>query len=369
MLLKINIKIPELYINSMLFFSIISFILYFKNIYELAILGGNSQGIGKMLIYARHTILSNLGRISYYLSIALFIIKSFILILTYEMIKSNIVEKKILYIKRKFFMICIYIGIMVLSTGRTEFIYYIVYILNVYSVLYFQKHNWNIKINYKILKLGVLSFTTFLIIFSLAGYLTNKTQQKKIFEMISIYVGSSIPALELFLEKFDRPSNYFGSHTLAIIYKLLKKINFDVPQLYGPCEIVWFNEKVATNVYTALKRYIEDYNIIGLFVIMFILGYLYTLLFKKCCYKKNNDFKLIIYSVLCYPLYEISIEERTLTTIFTTGTIYIFVFTYYFYKKFKIRGIINERNNISGRKWNKTLSNNKSNIKTDKSNI
>ena len=34
-----------------------------------------------------------------------------------------------------------------------------------------------------------------------------------------------------------------------------------------------------------------------------------------------------------------------------------------------MRGVENEGNNISRRKWNKTLSNNKSNIKTDKSNI
>ena len=50
------------------------------------------------------------------------------------------------------------------------------------------------------------------------------------------------------------------------------------------------------------------------------------------------------------------------------NSIIINLFLIYFYNNFKRRKN-NERNNISRRKWNKTLSNNKSNIKTDKSYI
>lgn len=335
--LKIKIRIPKFYLNCIVIYSILIFILYFKEVYELSKIGGNNKGIEGMIFYARHAILSNIGKISYYISISIFFIKSFVLILIYEVVKKYIKNQKIDCLKRKITIFIIYIGIIILSTGRTEFIYLIVYLLNIYSILYFQKFNWNKKINYKIMRLGVVSFILFLVIFSIIGYLRNSNQQETIFNMISIYVGSSIPALDIFLKNFDKPNGYFGSHTLAIFYKLLLKLGWKVPELYGPCEFVWFNPETKTNVYTALKRYIEDYDILGLFVIMFILGYIYTFFFNKCYYEKNSDFNLICYSILCYPLYEISIEERVLTTILTTGTIYTIIFIYFFYKNFQLK--------------------------------
>lgn len=318
--------------------STIIFILFFKETYRLSLIGGNLEGYKAMLYYARHTILSQLGSTSYLLSIGIFYVKGVVYIIIFFLSKKIIAKKyrkkDIIYI----IPIIEYIGIIILSTGRTEFIYLLIYIFNIYCILLQQNNNWKLKLNLKILILGVVLLLLFFLLFIIVGYLGGRVQTNRIIDTLSVYTGSSIAALEKYLSCFKFELEYFGEHTLAIVYKILLKLGYNVPQNYGPYEFVSLNT-TSTNIYTALRRYIEDYNIIGMYFILFILGIIYNIFFYKACYKKNNNLPLIFYSAFIYPVYEFSIEERFLTGILTTGTIYTIIFIifnyYYLFKKIK----------------------------------
>ena len=81
---------------------------------------------------------------------------------------------------------------------------------------------------------------------------------------------------------------------------------------------------------------------------------------------KNKRLLIGIFSLIYFEIYGM-IDNNIIYERLQTINFYILslIIIYIFYDK----GVENERNNTSRRKWNKTLSNNKSNIKTDKSNI
>ena len=139
------------------------------------------------------------------------------------------------------------------------------------------------------------------------------------------YPGTTIEALNLYLVKGES-SQYFGEETLMIIYGILNKLggNFPVSSLALP-SVTWTNG--GTNVYTALRRYVADYTILGMAMIQFCQGLFYGILYKKMRQKRTST-SILIYAYLMYPVVESIFEERFLIGICSAGTIYILVCIY-----------------------------------------
>jgi oligosaccharide repeat unit polymerase len=188
----------------------------------------------------------------------------------------------------------------------------------------------NKKSTWKVLFAGVSGILLFIVIFILAGFFRGwRTNKLSIWYNISQYTGGSIPALNDYLLNPRPPNGYFGENTLFGIYSLLRKLGFNYPAFYPPYEFTRFYD-MGTNVYTAIRRYLEDYGYFGLYLIMMFLGFFYSLFFLIA--KKRNDFLLLLYAGVFFPIVELSIEERFLT-VGMTATNFFFMFvlalTYY----------------------------------------
>ena len=112
-----------------------------------------------------------------------------------------------------------------------------------------------------------------------------------------------------------------------------------IPQVYPHYEFVFFG-KIMTNVYTAIRRYYEDFGIFGLNLITFLLGNFYGIFFHYSSYKINNLFSLVLYSSLCHPIFMFSIDDVFFTGLFPIAIVYDFIalgIIYYFlvYKNIK----------------------------------
>lgn len=218
---------------------------------------------------------------------------------------------------------------MVLSTGKTQFIYLVVYIIEVYGILYFQSQGITIQTFFKMIGIGIFSLLTFFVIFSILQVM-REGKGRDIIDVISFYTGMSIPSLDDFLVNGRPESNLIGNNTLFPIYDVLRKLGFPLPKLYAPYDFVCFNGTNG-NVYTALRRYIEDYTLLGNYIILLFLGtissYFYNFVFKQ----RNRHLALIIYASFIYPIFEISIEERFFMNIVGTGTIYNLIALYISY--------------------------------------
>lgn len=324
-----NISFKALIVIDVIF--LIALYKYFQEIYKLSLLGGNPGGYSLMLRYTRIAYL-NFFRINKFMIYSLYFIKatSYVcfFIFSYITIFNKFVIKNLFLLSP----MIIYCCFIVLSAGRTEFIYLIIYMLIIYFVLYQQKYNFTYKITKKIIFYGILSLIIFFIIFSLAGLLTGNTQTRSIFEMISIYTGSSLPALDIYMNSIKNSNIYFGENTFFQIYDILRKIGYEIPKFYAPYEFIYFGN-IRTNIYSAIIRYYDDFGIEGVLLITFLLGSFYGIFFYYASYKKKNFFILILYASFCFPVFEFPIEERFFMFLFPTGFLYNYIslgIVYYF---------------------------------------
>ena len=301
----------------------ILFLNYYNETLKLAIKAGYEKNNGNlMLYYARIASLNKSGVFSHRNRLAEY--SSTICKYTAYVFSYIFLYNKIIMNKKKSFKyllpILIYIPFIIYSTGRTQFIYLISVWIIVGSTFFMQKKNWNPKYTMKIIKIGVSGILFFLVLFILAGSLKTKSLINDMFNNISIYIGLSIPSLDLYFKNIPYPDNkMFGEHTFYAIYGVLRALNHNIPQLYGPLEFVRFHN-ASGNVYSIIRRYHQDFGTYGLFIIMFFLGLFYSYLFLKY----NNSRKkvgLIFYASIFSPIVEMSIEERFFMHIFSYPTI------------------------------------------------
>lgn len=304
-------------------FLLLGLVFYIKNVYEISLLAGNPGGYENMLFYAREAKLNfyDINRISiniFYFAKAI----SYIYIFSF----LNFTLQDGLKIRKLYLLspVIIYFVFLIFSTGRTELIYLFIYFLTIYFILLYRKYKFNTKMNKKIIIWSLLSWGFFMVFFFISGEILGRSDSK-IFYSISRYTGSSLAALNTFLNGYIENRNiYFGQNTLFSIYSVLRKLNNNIPNFYAPYEFVYFTD-MRTNIYSAIRRYIEDYGIGGFYSITFFLGAFYGIFFNYVTYRRK-DFLLIMYAVFSFPIFEFPIEERFFMVLFPSGFINNFIF-------------------------------------------
>lgn len=134
--------------------------------------------------------------------------------------------------------------------------------------------------------------------------------------------GTPIAALNEYL-KSPTMSSTFGEETLITVKHILNKLgfNFKVASVSLP-QVTWNNG--STNIYTAFRRYIADYTLVGMIIIMFFMGVFYGALYKRIKMKKTIS-SVILYGFLLYPVTECLFEERFFIGVLSAGTVYFLI--------------------------------------------
>ena len=301
---------------------------YFLDMYRLSLTGGNPGGFSLMLHYAREAQLKRLGYIdsfSFHFTLATNAVSTVFIYLFFRNLVASGFRLKLLW---QCVPIFLNVPIMVLSGGRTQIISWIVSMVIIGFVLYQNKHRWHPGNTPKILLGAGLAAGVFLVIFTLAGYLTGKSQTRSSYDMISLYAGLSVPSLDQYLLNPLPDTGMIGDHTLYPIYSTLRTFGFDLPDLYAPYEFIRFND-VFGNVYTALRRYIQDYTYPGMLLIMFLMGFGYSAFFRKA--KRNVGLWLVCYAVFCCPLVMMFFEDQFFLSLLGISTIYHLGYLFAFY--------------------------------------
>lgn len=321
-----QIKIKTLPI---LFLSVVLCILsihYFQELMRLAVLAGYKRNEGLLFVaYVRTASLKPeiYGRIdrlagwsSTFANIFAYI---FLYIICYNKIYFN--QFNILYT----IPILTYLPYSVFSGGRTQFIYIIAFLIVVGGTFYLQKTRWRLKSMLKILKIGILGIIFFLIIFIAIGSLKSSTIIENALSTISFYIGLSIPSLDDYFLNPRPQGEYFGEHVLFGVYYFLREFNDSIPEFYAPYDFVSFNG-TRGNVYTVIRRYHQDFGILGLYGLMFFLGFFYG--FFYLLVNKKSCFGLLLYGYIIAPIVEASIEERFFMSIVSHNNLAIIILLY-----------------------------------------
>ena len=207
-----------------------------------------------------------------------------------------------------FIPIICYAVIMLFSTDRNTFIRFVIYCICLWIIFFREKNKkyGNSKIVFRILICVVL----FSIVFFLLG--KAKSYTAGYFDSISSYLGSGLYALNFYVKDFSGEELTNGSATFRTLASVLTKIGFDIevaPQFGKFINYVSnTGEVLSTNVYTAFQRYINDFGLMGCFIIPLCIGFFYEVFYENV--KRKKGIWCVYYAMLIYPIIYYPITEQ-----------------------------------------------------------
>jgi oligosaccharide repeat unit polymerase len=226
-----------------------------------------------------------------------------------------------------------------LSSNRMTIIYFFLSFLILWLIQnayinrwkYISKESFN-----KMLKTAGLLVLMFLLL----GNLTGKTQsQDSLFQIVSTYVGSAIPAFDIWFQNFNYDISNFGERTLIGITNLFNYVGIDIV-LTGERNLPFVaSGKMKTNIYTGLRALINDYNYLGMYMILFFEGAIFYRLYLRCKrdLSKGRFTFVLLYAYIITLFALTSIAERIIVTLFTITTVLFVIITIWFIKKVERR--------------------------------
>lgn len=222
-----------------------------------------------------------------------------------------------------FIPVILYILIYISSSSRLELLHLFVFSIVVYYIFLKIKFNWTKVLNKKRITNIFLLVILVFVFFYLLGFLTGKSLRLDFMETINIYAGSPIIALDNYYNNFNYDFSNFGSETLYNENNFLNII-FNVKSS-GNIFLEFTNignTEYRTNIYTNIRRLLNDYNYFGLFFIQFLMGFLYSILYIKIKVAKQQNYFILIYSYFLNYLIFSVIDERVISLIPTYTTLF-----------------------------------------------
>lgn len=225
------------------------------------------------------------------------------------------------------FPVLAYLLIPLSSTGRVEYIQYLVVIFTIFVICFRRSKNWRKNGNIKILLTAVAVFVIFIFIFRFIGSLRDKwSMPSDVMKNLAEYLSAGIYGLDSFLDVGPDYSLSFGYESLAWLYAIVNRFfGTDISAIsFQPFFTVG---DITSNTYTGLKPFIQDFSILGMLCIGFLLGFINTfwLNFIKAADDLRKRFMWIVaFSIYIYPTAMLSVAN-TFNALLTTGYLLFFI--------------------------------------------
>lgn len=217
--------------------------------------------------------------------------------------------------------ILLYIPLVILTGGRQQFMYLIIYAMISFFMVYRRSYNNKDSLLKEFAIIGIACLT-FLICFLGIGIFNGKIgSDSGVLKILVHYAGTNISAFDVYINEMVMPdTQYMGTTTLDNIYGFLHARGFDVPQFLQYITLFTEFGPVTTNVYTAFFRYIHDFGYMGCGLIMFLIGFFYNYIYRQIYIHKLQNWMILIYASIAYPIFLMGREERFFNEILTTST-------------------------------------------------
>ena len=225
------------------------------------------------------------------------------------------------------FLFCCYV------TGiRTEFIFLVTYTVTVFGVMMIGNGAYSWKRYVGIFAGAIIA--VFLMMAIWAGtYMVrlditapeqiDEEVLKSMWNNFAVYSGGGIVELDVFLKNPPAANEVFGFHTLQNVYSKLNRLGMNCPDIGLHIYEMTTAGNLVTNIFTAFRRYIEDYGMFGNYVICIALGCLYSAYYRLARIKEKNPLYLMTYASLIFPLFVMASEDYFFMYLVDTTPLYI----------------------------------------------
>jgi|GEM_PF-3005146 len=326
------INISKVYTLSCLAFVIFAGIIYYRDTVEMIMSSTSNSAVFLMMV--RDTKIYDDVNVSYLAQVCFTVSECIVDIIAYRIIYNKIYFNKLSKSVFQYLIIIVYLAVSLLTSGRAKILNFAIYVIMLLLLLHYKKTNWSRRHNFKLVLRSLLVTCLAILAFYGAGFLTEKSlHYDNFFDNFSNYFSSSIYALNEYIEKngVDTNTHFFGIYTLSGIFVGLRKLGFIIPDSIISLEYIYCGDYL-TNIYTPLRRYIQDFGLIGMSIILFFIGYLYTKLLN--CAKKgtSSGIYVIFWAYFSFPLLYMSIEERVFMDVIMFRSLQTIVIMYVLYR-------------------------------------
>lgn len=345
--------IPKSVVFCIYCFMGITLIFRYMTMFRLSLLGGNPGSFMRAFGYARRYMLNhpesslNFGTIINQLSV---FSECITYIFSYTFFNNLIRFKKmnlayILTIP----LLCMQIVCDTSRSGVMGVICTVVIIgfFNLYSFA-----GWKTTYNVKIIKIAIISLIGLLFLFSSLAYLTMREDQDPLTNVVK-YVGSPLVGLDIYLNTVRPRNAIFGQETLYYLHTLLDQWGLiDAPYSSWHHSFFYY-AKDNSNIYTGLRRSIQDYSIFGMLFTRLLIGIVYMAVLKKIIKDSKagrEKWMLVVFICMLYePIAMMPITDE-FPQFISTSTLY----KVFYIQMVKYFGVI--RNDKLGNKGEKSKS-------------
>lgn len=233
--------------------------------------------------------------------------------------------------------ILLFIPFMILTGGRQQFMYLVMFAMVSFFLVYRKSHRGRSMLSQELMIIGI-ALVAFLFCFLGIGVINGKIGSNTSFLNVLLvhYAGTNISAFDVYINEMVMPdTKYIGTTTLDPIYIFLNNHGFDVPRFYQYITLFTAFGPVTTNVYTAFYRYIHDFGYLGCGMVMILLGFFYTYMYRQLYLQGLKNWMILIYASIVYPIFLMGREERFFNEILTTGKISFLIEVIVLYKFFE----------------------------------
>lgn len=241
-----------------------------------------------------------------------------------------------LYLKKRItFMlllpIILFLSATLLYTDRNIFLRFMITCL----IAFVMAFNWKgitAKNNMKLTITVFFAVAAIAVVFWLYGRLKQYTSNFE--RMIGIYAGSGLYGFNLWLKGFDNRFTH-GELMFSTVMNMLKAIGIGPGSTYSQhMEYIVYAAKngyvFATNIYSAMRVYYQDFGLLGIIAVPFVMGMLFEKLYQLAIREKLGFWWLFycahIYHVIYFP-----IQEQFMMR-FHLGLVYEIVWLVFFYE-------------------------------------
>jgi oligosaccharide repeat unit polymerase len=209
-------------------------------------------------------------------------------------------------------------------------------------VINMKKYRWRKHISFKYIKVGTIVLIVVFVGFYLLKYIVRiGNTVNSILDYIGYYAGGSLQNFNLYLS--DPPSSthqIWGKETFMGIYSTLEKYGLvDLTGVYATNSNLEFRKSKGVsigNVYGAVRRYYNDFGILGVITLQMICSTFFNAFYYKL--KKLPDshskFVYLFYAYLLYHVYEMPIDDTFYKNFISFNMFTTFIVLYLVYYLF-----------------------------------
>lgn len=182
-------------------------------------------------------------------------------------------------------------------------------------ILWNLKYGWKRNCSWKYIRVGFVLLLAGIPAFYYGAFLMGRKTAKSLFDYISVYLGSSIQTLNLYVQEKGLESHaaYWGEECFHAFAELLYRLGYDIPLKNVNLEMSLLNRYTVSNVYTCFRRPLNDFGLFGMCIFLGCVSLIYSWLYyrkiKNRNYHPRVEYFIILYGYIYNEIVFSSIDQ------------------------------------------------------------